>query len=145
MTYQPNDIELQQLIERYVAQGSERDPDRRRKLVRQVWAIDAVQVLVNPPREITGGAAHHGIAYPSLTVTGHDAFDARVGRAYELWVAPGRYVFDLKGASVRRAGAGVTFSWVMRELANAAVAGPGFDVLTFADDARIRTDHQYVA
>jgi hypothetical protein len=39
----------------------------------------------------------------------------------------------------------VTFTWVMRDRTDGSVAGAGFDVLTFDTDARIRTDHQFVA
>jgi len=145
MSYEPTDNDLTQLIDRYVAQWNEPDPEQRRRLIRQIWAVDGVQVLVNPPQEIRDTAAHHGIAAPALEVRGHDAFDDRVGRAYELFVAPGEYVFEREGAPTRQAGAAVTFTWVMRNRADGSVAGSGFDVLTFNTDAQIRTDHQFVA
>ena len=112
MSYEPTDAELKQLLDRYLAQWNEPDPDLRGSLIRQVWAVDGVQVLVNPPDAIRDCATHYGIASPPLVVRGHDAFDARVHRAHELFVAPGQYVFD---------------------------------VLTLDTDARIRTDHQFVA
>jgi hypothetical protein len=145
MSYEPTDRELKQLLDRYIAQWNEEDAERRADLIRQVWAVDGVQVLVNPPQEIREVAAHYGIAHPPLEVRGHDAFDARVRRAYELFVAPGRYTFELGAEPVRQAGAAVTFSWVMRDRADGSVAGAGFEVLTFDADARIRTDHQFVA
>jgi hypothetical protein len=145
MSYQPTDIELKLLAERYIAQWNEADPERRRRLIRQVWAADGVQVLVNPPRQIRQSAAHYGIAFPSLEVRGHDALDTRVGRAYEMFIAPGQYLFERAGEPVRQAGAAVGLTWVMRAIADGGVAGSGFDVLTFDDDARVRTDHQFVA
>jgi hypothetical protein len=145
MSYQPTDVELKQLIDRYIAQWNEPDPDQRRRLIRQVWAVDGLQVLVNPPQGIRESAAHYGIAFPPLEVRGHDAFDSRVRRAYEMYVAPGQHVFEWDGEAVRQPGAAVSFSWVMRDLADGNVAGSGFDVLTFDADARIRTDHQFVA
>lgn len=145
MSYQPTDIELKQLVDRYVAQWNEPDPNRRAALIRQVWGPDAAQVLVNPPEVFQEGAAHYGISAPPLVVRGHDAFDARVGRAYEMFVAPGQYVFELRGEPQRQPGAAVSFTWVMRDRADGSVAGSGFDVLTFDVDARIRTDHQFVA
>jgi hypothetical protein len=145
MSYEPTDIELKQLITQYLAQWNEPDPGLRQRLIRQIWAVDGVQVLVNPPRELREGAAHYGIAFPPLEVRGHDAFDARVGRAYELFVAPGQYVFDVDGEPVRQAGAAVSLTWVMRDRSDGSVAASGFDVLTFDADARIRTDHQFVA
>ncbi|ACU75308.1 conserved hypothetical protein [Catenulispora acidiphila DSM 44928] len=145
MSYEPTDFELKQLLDLYLAQWNEGDAERRSDMIRQVWAVDGLQVLVNPPQEIRETAAHHGIASPLLEVRGHDAFDARVRRAYELFVAPGQYTFELNGGPVRQAGAAVSFSWVMRDRADGSVAGAGFDVLTFDADARIRTDHQFVA
>lgn len=143
MSYEPTDTELKQLIDNYLAQWNEPDAAKRRALIEEVWAVDGVQVLVNPPQEIREAAAHYGIAHPPLVVTGHDAFEARVGRAYEMFVEPG-YVFERDSEPVRQRGAAVTFSWVMRNRADGEVAGGGFEVLTFADDGRIRTDHQYV-
>ena len=145
MTYEPTDIELKQLVARYVGQWNEPDPEERARLIRQVWGTGAVQVLVNPPEVIQEGAGHYGIAAPPLTVRGHEAFDARVGRAYELFVEPGRYVFELQGEPLRQAGAAVSLTWVMRDRADGTVVGSGFDVFTFDADARIRTDHQFVA
>lgn len=145
MSYEPSDIELKQLLDNYIAQWNECDSERRGGLIRQVWAVDGVQVLVNPPQEIRETAAHYGIAHPPLEVHGHDAFDARVRRAYELYVEPGQYAFELSGEPVRQTGAAVSFTWVMRDRADGSVAGSGFDVLTFDADARIRTDHQFVA
>lgn len=141
----PTDGELKQQIENYLAQWNEPDPRQRRRLIEQTWAADGVQTLVNPPDVIREGAAHYGIAHPPLLVTGHDAFEQRVGRAYAMFIAPGQYVFELEGEPVRQAGAAVSFTWVMRERATGDVAGTGFDVVTFAADARIRTDHQFVA
>ncbi|NUP46768.1 MAG: hypothetical protein HOW97_05560 [Catenulispora sp.] len=143
MSYEPTDTELKQLIDDYIAQWNEPDAGRRRALIRAVWAADGTQVLVNPPQEVREGVAHYGIAFPPLVVTGHDAFDARVGRAYEMFVEPG-HVFERASEPVRQPGAAVTFSWVMRDRAAGNVVGAGFEVLTFADDGRIRTDHQYV-
>lgn len=157
MSYEPTDVELKQLLDRYIAQWNEPDPERRAALIRQVWAVDGVQILVNPPQEIRQTAAHYGIAHPPLEVRGHDAFDARVGRAHDLYIAPGQYIFELSGEPVRQAGAAVSFTWVMRDRADGSVAGIGFDVVTFDAYAsaeafananagpRIRTDHQFVA
>ncbi|WP_344662572.1 hypothetical protein [Catenulispora subtropica] len=143
MSYEPTATELKQLIDDYIDQWNEPDTARRHALIRRVWAVDGVQVLVNPPREIRDGAAMYGIAHPPLVVQGHDAFDARVDRAYEMFVEPG-YVFERSSEPVRQPGAAVTFSWVMRNRADGTVAGAGLEVLTFAEDGRIRTDHQYV-
>lgn len=145
MSYLPTDSELKQQIGNYLAQWNEPDPRERRRLIERTWAADGVQTMVNPPEAIRRGAAHYGVAHRPLLVTGHDAFEQRVGRAYEMFIAPGQYVFELEGEPVRHAGAAVSFTWVMRDRATGDVAGSGFDVVTFAADARIRTDHQFVA
>jgi hypothetical protein len=144
MSHELTDTGLKQLLDRYVAQWNEPDPERRRRLIRQVWAVDGVQVLVRPPEEIRDGAAHYGITAPPLEVRGHDALDLRVGRAYEMFIASGQYLFELDGEPVRQAGAAVSFTWVMRDRSDGSTAGAGFDVLTLDAEARIRTDHQFV-
>lgn len=145
MSIPQNDDDLEAIIDAYLAQWNEPDPEHRSQLIRQVWAIDAVHVLVNATREVRETAARFAIPFPPLVAQGHDALDARVGRAYEMYVAPGQYRFEREGEPVRQAGAAVSFTWVMRDRTDGGVAGTGFDVLTFAADGRIRSDHQFVA
>ncbi|MBU3066743.1 hypothetical protein KO481_35155 [Nocardia sp. NEAU-G5] len=139
------DNTVKELADRYVAMWNEPDPDRRRALVREVWSVDAHQVVVNPPEPIRDAARNHGIVPPALEVHGYDAMDERVTRAFEMFVEPGEYVFELDGAAAAQAGGAVTLTWVMRTRADGAVAGSGFDVFTLDADHRIRTDHQFVA
>ncbi len=138
------DNELKRLADRYLAQWNEPDPSTRRELIREVWVADCVQVLVNPPEQIRDSAANLAIAAPPLEVRGYDAMDQRVSRAYEMFVEPGQYVFELEGEVVAQAGAAVTLTWVMRSRADGGVAGSGFEVLTVDEAGRIRTDHQFV-
>lgn len=145
MSYEPTDTELKRIASSYVAQWNEPDPAERCRLIRHVWAVDGVQVLVNPPQEIRDAAAHYGIAYPALEVRGYDALAARVGRAYDMFVAGDEYVFELDGEPARQAGAAVALTWVMRSRTDGTVVGSGLDVLTFDTDCRVRTDHQFVA
>ncbi len=145
MSYEPADIELKQLIDRWVAQWNEPGPDERRRLILQVWADDGYQVMVNPPEGIRETAAHYGVPFPPVEIRGHDAIYARVTRAYEMFIAGGEYLFERQGEVVRHAGAAVAVNWVMRSRASGAVAGSGLEVLTFGPDGRVRTDHQFVA
>ncbi|WP_067900543.1 hypothetical protein [Nocardia vaccinii] len=144
MSSKLTDIELKQLADRYLAQWNEPDPRTRRQLIRELWAADGVQVLVNPPEQIRDSAANLAIAAPPLEVRGYDAMDQRVSRAYEMFVEPGQCVFELAGEAAMQAGAAVTLTWVWRSRTDGSVAGSGFDVLTVDEAGRIRTDHQFV-
>jgi hypothetical protein len=96
MSFEPTDTVLKQLLDSYVAQSNE-----------------------GGPQQITETAAHYGIAHQPLEVRGHDAFDARVRRSYELYAAPGQYTFEVGEEPVRQAGGAVSFTWVMRDCADA--------------------------
>jgi hypothetical protein len=139
------DIELGRLLDRWVAQWNEPEPDERRRLIREVWAEDGFQVMVNPPAGIRDTAAHYAVPFPSVQIHGYDALYARVTRAYDMFVAPGEYVFERAGEVVRHAGAAVALTWVMRSRTDGGVAGAGLEVLTLDTDGRVRTDHQFVA
>lgn len=144
MSYEPTDIELKNLLDRWVGQWNEPDADRRRELIREVWAADGYQVMVNPPESIRDTARHYGVSAPAIEVRGYDAMFNRVTRAYDMFVADGEHVFEPEGEPVRHAGAAVALTWVMRSRADGTVAGSGLEVLTFDTDGRVRTDHQFV-
>lgn len=144
MSYEPTDIELKNLLDRWVGQWNEPDADRRRELIREVWAADGYQVMVNPPEGIRDTARHYGVSAPAIEVRGYDAMFNRVTRAYDMFVADGEHVFEPEGEPVRHAGAAVALTWVMRSRADGTVAGSGLEVLTFDTDGRVRTDHQFV-
>jgi hypothetical protein len=145
MSHEVADIELKQLIDRWIAQWNEPSADERRRLIREIWAEDGYQIMVNPPQGIRETAAHYGVPVPSVEIRGHDAIFARVTRAYEMFIAEGEYLFEQQGELVRHAGAAVAVNWVMRSQADGSVAGSGLEVLTFGPDGRVRTDHQFVA
>lgn len=145
MSYEPTDIELKELIDRWIAQWNEPEPEERRRLIDEVWADDGFQVLVNPPEGIRDTAATYGVPFPSVEIRGHDAMYARVTRAYEMFIADGQYVFEPGGEPVRYPGAAVALTWVMRSRADGSVAGSGLEVFTFDSDGRVRSDHEYVA
>jgi len=145
MSYEPNDIELKQLIDRWIAQWNEPDAQQRRSLVEQVWAEDGFQSMVNPPQGIRDTAAEYGVPFPAVEIRGHDALFARVTRAYEMFIAAGEYVFEAQGDPVRHAGAAVALTWVMRSRTDGSIAGSGLEILTFDADIRVRSDHEFVA
>ena len=145
VSYEPVDTELKQLIDRWVAQWNEPSPGERRRLIGDVWAEDGYQIMVNPPQGIRETAERYGVPVPPVEIRGYDAICARVTRAYEMFIADGEYVFEQQGEAVRRAGAAVALTWVMRSRASGSIAGSGLEVLTFGPAGRVRTDHQFVA
>lgn len=145
MSYEPTDAELKDLTDRWVAQWNEQDPDERRRLIRDVWAEDGYQIMVNPPQGMRETASTFGVPAPPVEIRGHDAMFARVTRAYEMFIAGGEYLFERSGDLNRHPGAAVMMNWVMRTRADGSVAGSGSDVFTFGPEGRIRTDHQFVA
>ena len=145
MSYEPTDGELTEQLDRWISQWNEPDAERRRRLIREVWTEDGYQILVNPPQGIRDAAGQLGVPAPPVEVRGYDAMFARVTRAYEMFVAGGEYVFEAAGAPVRHAGTAVALTWEMRSRADGSVAGSGLEVLTFAPDGRVHTDHEYVS
>lgn len=61
------------IIERYMAVWSEPDPDARRAAVARVWTADGTEFL------------------EAKQIRGQEELTARVGRAYEAFVATGKY------------------------------------------------------
>ncbi|MEW9551155.1 hypothetical protein [Nonomuraea sp. NPDC050783] len=131
------------LAARYVALWNEPDPAERAALVRALWAPGGVQVLVHPPQAIREAAANLAFPEPPLEVRGHDALEARVRRAHEMFVAPGEHVFAVAGTfPLLERVTGVRWSMVSTRTGEAV--GGGLDVLALGEDGRIRTDHQFI-
>jgi hypothetical protein len=145
MSYEPAAMELKQIVDRWIAQWNEPDPEERRRLIREAWTEDGYQIMVNPPEGIRETASHYGVAAPWVEIRGYDALYSRVTRAYEMFIAGGEYLFEQQGEPVRHAGAAVAMNWVMRVRDSRSVAGSGLEILTFAPGGRVRTDHQFVA
>lgn len=135
---------LARLTEQYVALWNEADPALRRKRLEELWAVGGTQVLTDPPQAIREAAAEIAFPVPYLDVRGHDALEARVTRAYEMFLAPGEYVFSPLGSAVRLAGQLVGLGWAMESVADGSHAATGYDVLALDEDGRIRSDHQFI-
>ncbi|AQZ69074.1 hypothetical protein BKM31_53215 [[Actinomadura] parvosata subsp. kistnae] len=139
-----NTFDVKQWADRYVAQWNEPDPATRGALVRDLWASDAVHVLIDPPEAIRDAAAAIAFPAPPLEVRGHDALEARVRRAYEMFVAPGEHVFEAAGEAVLLLPRVVGVRWSMVSTRTGEAVGGGLDVLALDEDDRIRTDHQFI-
>ncbi|MFD1540779.1 hypothetical protein [Nonomuraea guangzhouensis] len=138
------ELDVKVLADRYVAQWNEPDPAARSALIRELWAHDGIQVLVDPPQEIREAAEQLAFPVPPLEVRGVDALDARVTRAYEMFVAPGEYVFQAHGDAFLLLPNVVGVRWSMVSARGAEAVGGGLDVLALDGDGRIRTDHQFI-
>lgn len=139
-----NELEVKRLAARYVAQWNEPDPAARSTLIRELWATDGVQVLVDPPEEIRQSAVNLAFPVPPLAVRGHDGMDARVTRAYEMFVASGEHVFQAdEEVSVLLPNV-IGIRWSMVSSHSGEAVGGGLDILALDDDGKIRTDHQFI-
>jgi hypothetical protein len=136
--------DLRKLTDRYIALWNEPDPDVRRTLIRELWAPGGAQVLVDPPQEVRQAADQLQFSVPPFEVHGYEALDARVTRAYEMFVASGEYVFTARGEPSHLLGNVVTLGWTMVARAGDELAGGGVEVLALDDDGRIRIDYQFI-
>lgn len=133
-----------ELADRYVALWNEPDPATRSALIRELWAPDGNQVLVDPPEAIRDAAAALAFPVPPLEVHGYDALEARVTRAYEMFVEPGEHVFEAAGEPFVLLSNVIGFRWSMVSTATREVVGGGLDVVALDGEGRIRTDHQFI-
>ncbi|MBE1589590.1 hypothetical protein ACFPOI_09440 [Nonomuraea angiospora] len=139
-----NPLDIKQWADRYVAQWNEPDPAARAALIREVWALDGVQVLVDPPQEIREAAAGLAFPVPPLEVRGHDALNARVTRAYEMFVASGEHVFECAEEAALLLPNVLGIRWSMVSTSTGQAVGGGLDILALDSEGRIRTDHQFI-
>ncbi|WP_165978358.1 hypothetical protein [Actinomadura darangshiensis] len=138
-------IDAKQVADRYLAQWNEPDAAARSALIREAWTPTAVHVLVNPPEAVRDGAAALAVPAPPLEVHGHDALDARVTRAYEMFVAGGEHVFTVAEEPFVLLPDVIGVRWSMVTADGGEAVGGGLDVLSLDGDGRIRTDHQFIA
>lgn len=136
-------IDINELADRYLAMWNEPDPEPRRKLVRELWAEDGAQILVDPPEDMRNAATRLNFPIPPLEVRGHVALERRVERAYEMFVGPGEHRFVQRGEATLLLKQVVACTWSM-VTQDGTVVGGGMDVLALDEDGRIRTDHQHI-
>ncbi|MEU1085230.1 hypothetical protein ACFYPN_11300 [Streptomyces sp. NPDC005576] len=135
-------LDIHDLTDRFVAVWNEPDGERRRAAIRELWSADAVHVL-RPPQDILETARGLGFDQPLLEARGHHAWELRVTRAQEEFVAPGTYVFRSRGNTDRLRDV-VRFTWEMAPRDGGEVAGVGLEILMLGPDGRIVTDYQFI-
>ena len=137
---------LADFTRRWFALWTEPDPRARSTQVAELWAPSGAQVLVDPPQDVRDAATALAFPVPRFEVRGHDEIDRRVSRAFSMFIEPGEYTFKPAGGDAVLLAPGlVGLAWEMVALADASVAGSGYDVIVLDDDGRILLDHQHIA
>src|SRR5262245_19281189 len=132
--------DTQELVDRYTAIWNEPDAGRRRDAVAELWSRDAVQVL-QPPEEVREAAGALAVT-ATLQARGHAELEARVGRAYEQFVAQEGNSFRPRGDG-DRLGAVVKFRWEMVS-GEGEVTAVGLEILVLDPQGLIETDYQFI-
>jgi hypothetical protein len=118
-------MDVQHLVDRYVALWNEPDPDRRRTELVALFTPD-------------------GLHYAkSHTCEGYCALEDRVTRSYDRSIAPGINVFRHAG-NVETHHNVARFNWHMLRKADAHIVAVGFEFLVLAEDGRIAADYQFI-
>jgi hypothetical protein len=134
--------EAEQLADRYVAVWNEPDPERRRRVIAELWTEDGSQIL-QPPQEIREIAASPGIGMAAtLEARGHAELEARAATSYEQWVGSDGLSFRRRD-DVDRLHDVVKFHWEAVSQ-DGQVTAVGLVVLILAIDGRIRRDYVFI-
>jgi len=134
--------EAEHLADRYVALWNEADPERRRRLIAELWTEDGSQIL-QPPQEMREIAASPGIGMAAtLEARGHAELEARAATSYERWVGSDGLSFRRRD-DVDRLHDVVKFHWEAVS-PNGEVTAVGLDFLILATDGRIRRDYTFI-
>jgi hypothetical protein len=132
----------EELADRYLALWNDRDADRRRRTIAELWTQDA-RHFVQPPQEIRAIAAQPGIGLPAiLEARGHEEIEARVASAYEHWVGSEGLSFRRRN-DAERLGDVLKFHWEALDK-NGELFAVGLHVLVLAADGRIERDYTFV-
>jgi hypothetical protein len=130
-----------ELADQYVAVWNEPSEEARRTAVAELWTEDAVHLL-QPPEEAVKAAAALSIT-AVFQARGHEELLARVGRAYEEFVASGQMSFRRRGEAGRVHDA-VRLGWEGVSTSDGTVVAHGTNFLVLDADGRVRLDYQFV-
>lgn len=132
----------QEFAERYVEVWNEPSPETRRNRIREIWSEQAEHVL-QPPDEMRDMARRIGFAEPRLELRGYPALEVRVKRAYDDFVAGGKYVFRAQ-PHAERLRDHIKFNWEMVSTSDGSVAAEGLNIVVLDDEDRIRLDYAFI-
>jgi hypothetical protein len=116
--------QVQTLAERFVSVWNERDPERRRATVRDLWATDG--------RHLMG----------AQDVRGHEALEARVAASNQHNVVEKDYLFRPPTAIQSLPGV-IKFRWDMARRDTDEIVSNGIGLLVVDDQGRIRCDYLF--
>jgi hypothetical protein len=130
------------LAEEYMALWNEPDPDRRRRMIAELWTEDGRHV-VQPTQEIRAIAAQPGIGLSAiLEARGYEEIEARTASAYEHWV--GSQGLSFRGRDdTERLGDVVKFHWEA-VAKDDGVSAVGLTFLVLSGDGRIERDYTFI-
>jgi hypothetical protein len=131
----------QQIADRFNSIWIEPDPEKRRRMVPEIWAPDAVHVL-DPPQEVREAAANMRMR-STFVSRGHAELEERVASAYEQFIAPGEFMFRGRD-DAQRVGDIVKFRWEMFRKSDGETMGVGLEVVELDADGLITRDHQFI-
>jgi hypothetical protein len=132
----------EQLADRFIALWNEPDPERRRRMIAELWTEDGSQIL-QPPQEIREMAASPGIGMAAtLEARGHAELEARAATSYEQWVGSDGLSFRRRD-DVDRLHDVVKFHWEAVSQ-DGQVTAVGLVFLILATDGRIRRDYVFI-
>jgi hypothetical protein len=118
------EINVADIVDRYVAMWNEPDIDKRRLAIVELWAPDAHHL-----------AKRHDCR-------GYAMIEDRVTRSYDASVAPGINTFRHAG-NIDAHHNIMRFNWHMVRKATDEIAAVGFEMLVLSDDGRIQADYQF--
>ena len=134
--------EAEQLADRYLALWNEPDPERRRRMIAELWTEDGSQIL-QPPQEMREIAASAGLGMAAtLEARGHAELEARAATSYERWVGSDGLSFRRRD-DVDRLHEVVKFHWEAVS-PDGEVTAVGLVFLVLGADGRIRRDYVFI-
>jgi hypothetical protein len=132
----------EQLADRYLALWNEADPERRRRMIAELWTEDGAQIL-QPPQEMREIAASAGIGMAAaLEAQGHAELEARAATSYDQWVGSAGFSFRRRD-DVYRLHEVVKFHWEAIS-PEGEVAAVGLVFVVLGTDGRIRRDYVFI-
>ena len=121
LTY--GEMNINEIIEEYVAVWNESDPGERRRRIRSVWA--------------EGGRT----CYRLSDAHGYEEIERRVTGSWEKWLRDGKYIFKPEKAACHHDV--VRFNFVMVTVPEGRIQGQGLSFLTLDANGHIRADVQF--
>jgi hypothetical protein len=131
-----------ELAANYLALWNEPDPDRRRRMIAELWTENGKHIL-QPPQEIRAIAAQPGLGMTAiLQARGYAEIEARAASAYEHWI--GSEGLSFRGRDDAEGLADVVkFHWEA-VAKDGEVIAVGLNFLVIAADGRIERDYTFV-